>query len=112
MRISDWSSDVCSSDLSGNDRRTRLAEHEVRTVAARYAVAYGRVATESQGGVGAADRIVNGGRTVEGQRRTRAADIAAAGVRTVADSRLAVECHRSEKRRSGKQGGRTCRSRW
>src|SRR3546814_5887392 len=23
MRISDWSSDVCSSDLSGNDRQTR-----------------------------------------------------------------------------------------
>src|SRR3546814_8729683 len=30
MRISDWSSDVCSSDLGGNDRDLRIVDRPVR----------------------------------------------------------------------------------
>src|SRR3546814_17739736 len=35
MRISDWSSDVCSSDLRGEQRGASVHDHQVRTPAAR-----------------------------------------------------------------------------
>src|SRR3546814_14624981 len=88
MRISDWSSDVCSSDLLGG-----LARRHV-----------GEIADHPRGGVHRVHAV--GG---EGGVRFLAAHVAAdRGLALVAGDDL----HRSEERRVGKEGVSTVRSRW
>src|SRR3546814_10024442 len=85
MRISDWSSDVCSSDLAAHGNATCLLAHAARYVTFPIHVSLPSV-TKSQGSKGARSR---------GALRDR-------GARE----------YRSEERRVGKECVSTCRSRW
>src|SRR3546814_13194182 len=94
MRISDWSSDVCSSDL---EQIRRIAPVEPLD----------EVAVEEEGRPGRG----------RGLPRDLAGEIAVAVVvdnpRPVRVERAHEELvERSEERRVGKECGRTCRSRW
>src|SRR3546814_5318069 len=82
MRISDWSSDVCSSDLAGRRDRRQGRPFAVALLAAH-----------SEAGGGGGDRAPRG--TVEPGEDERRGD----GLR-------------SEERRVGKECVSTCRSRW
>src|SRR3546814_16065030 len=96
MRISDWSSDVCSSDLHAGQagRRRLVAVDQQRTGIHR-----------RRAGVAVSGRQRDDARTVLRYR-------ARAGNQTgEADIVQAIE-YRSEERRVGKEGVRTCRSRW
>src|SRR3546814_12767126 len=113
MRISDWSSDVCSSDLGiasvprqqqcggerattgGSDRNARLLPGDLTRTA---------VAAQLR------HRLVREAETVQ----TTGADLAAEGVqRQLAIERDALTAFdRSEERRVGKECVSTCRSRW
>src|SRR3546814_7924153 len=89
MRISDWSSDVCSSDLgnSPDDRSSRFPlQRRVRGGRALRARAPG---------------AARGARAVDGADRDDAGFDGRAGLET-----------RSEERRVGKECVSTCRSRW
>src|SRR3546814_11419849 len=99
MRISDWSSDVCSSDLGedvpgagvGPGLHLLVAGHFARLPVARLrAVAHGQVP-----GVVAIQVMAQAGVT------RRVGEIQGAGVH-----------ERSEERRVGKEGVSTCRFRW
>src|SRR3546814_11941303 len=98
MRISDWSSDVCSSDLQV-DRIGLLAvaQHQDGTAAEGHLQRFsGEPAVDREfqpvGALGIADRGVD--RTVQPQLASLVADT------------------RSEERRVGKECVSTCRSRW
>src|SRR3546814_18359901 len=99
MRISDWSSDVCSSDLlAGGDRQllgVGLVGHRVALRDRVYAVLH-RADVLEQAGDGAQDPA----------RHLRQADAQADGDGDGADG------DRSEERSVGKECGSTCRSRW
>src|SRR3546814_13669286 len=114
MRISDWSSDVCSSDLQATDEAELLAddgEHEV-------GVGLGQEAPLGPAGAEPGAGHAAGGDADEGL------DGLVAGVAGVlprveeaGDPGPAVvgrqgERGRSEERRVGKEGVGTCRSRW
>src|SRR3546814_14069600 len=99
MRISDWSSDVCSSDLaavSGIGRGIELEDHRLALQALHQLRAELRRA-DHRGGVGR-------------QRR----DDADMGDRMQAEHRADGKAGegRSEERRVGKECVSTCRSRW
>src|SRR3546814_18859276 len=109
MRISDWSSDVCSSDLPGADCIARRSP--------QYALAAGRTRPEvfrKSDAMGLIDRLL--GRSDDRETAALYAAIVArarvphwyidGGVPDTVDGR------RSEERRVGKGGVRTCRSRW
>src|SRR3546814_11086853 len=94
MRISDWSSDVCSSDLIGEEQLQAIDEaHAVHRVAADADA--GRLAESERGGL--RHRLV-------GQRGRARDDADAAGPIDVAG--------RSEERRVGKECVSQFRSRW
>src|SRR3546814_15048133 len=98
MRISDWSSDVCSSDLSGQwcwKAVEGLAAHDHRR-------AHGQRLEPSEIG-GQPPR-----------KPALATDHAIVGARDDEDDlRRHLDRHlRSEERRGGKDGVSTCRSRW
>src|SRR3546814_14196118 len=137
MRISDWSSDVCSSDLNGDDRLLdllaqkgfggflHLLKDEGRDLRRRIILAAG---LDPGVAVGALDDVVGdefhvllGHRIVEtaaDQALDREYRIFGIGdrlaLRRLADQAFAVlgEGDRSEERRAGKGCGSTCRSRW
>src|SRR3546814_11305995 len=95
MRISDWSSDVCSSDLPENlDRRNRESEPEHKSGQDRQAMAAIR------------------------RKRPRdhllqiVVDGPALANRSNNGCEIVVRKHRSEERRVGEEGGRTGNSRW
>src|SRR3546814_2637750 len=90
MRISDWSSDVCSSDLDPR-QDSRHGEGE----SAPGTIAQGRPGQEVEGGRG-------GARAAQG----------AAWQGAVAAQRHPARRGRSEERRVGKECVSTCRSRW
>src|SRR3546814_16733000 len=98
MRISDWSSDVCSSDLLLH-----------RLAAMRHAIEQDVVADEH--GIAAAQPLLPdaGGEDVR-------VDVGADVVERVAEGRRVLHYRaqrtRSEERRVGKECVRTCRSRW
>src|SRR3546814_19210589 len=102
MRISDWSSDVCSSDLRRADQRRhpigarraaggRITEH-LDAVAARLALL-----------INAADQDTEGLGRILPAHHARKLGIDGVG---------AVGVDRSEERRVGKECVSTCRSRW
>src|SRR3546814_12890926 len=93
MRISDWSSDVCSSDLAAVDRQARA--RPVR-IGAHIDAAIGAV------GIALAGQVQH--RHVALPRRL----VEIKGVLL----HLAVKADRSEERRVGKECVSTCRSRW
>src|SRR3546814_12182561 len=86
MRISDWSSDVCSSDLEGHDRRQRERDQDDE-----------EVGIHAAGGV--PGRSFRGRGGSPGRERCRL-------------SPSFVIAGRSEERRVGKGCVSTCRSRW
>src|SRR3546814_2118702 len=89
MRISDWSSDVCSSDLLASER------HRITLVAA------------SPGARGVSFPMI---RSVFHQRRPRA--LSRTEIFMAAFARVRLVMLRSEERRVGKECVSTCRSRW
>src|SRR3546814_18133963 len=113
MRISDWSSDVCSSDLLGHLAPDHLQAFERATAAVvqRQRAARDRAAAGvAVAGLGVADV----GDVVVGEVRMQG-DVAAAALSAVVDLGHALDVAdlaRSEERRVGKEGVRTCRSRW
>src|SRR3546814_14587764 len=90
MRISDWSSDVCSSDLGRNSRQDR---HQSAGNSARIAIA-AQPAGEDHGEAGDADHRRHEDLRARAQRDEGERDA------------------RSEERRVGKECVSTCRSRW
>src|SRR3546814_20797871 len=104
MRISDWSSDVCSSDLSGHVDAPAEQQPEVQRAQAALDRAllnlgYTTVRAPQAG-------------TVTKVNQLQVGDFVSASrpVFTLVGQRLWVE--RSEERRVGKECVRTCRSRW
>src|SRR3546814_15003215 len=96
MRISDWSSDVCSSDL-GNDGQD--AEHEADPQVAQQAL----VAQRAEGGEGL-EQVA-----AVGQQLVRAAGERRGGVLR-GEQPLRTAQDTSEERRVGKECVSTCRS--
>src|SRR3546814_12634306 len=97
MRISDWSSDVCSSDLRNgdtlmhlltlSDARLETFEDDIKTIIAMIR------ATLADRDIGSFNfTITASGRTAAGHAK--------------------LSLKRSEERRVGKEGVSTCRSRW
>src|SRR3546814_13700405 len=105
MRISDWSSDVCSSDLHG--QRAEDARRVAAEVGRRDVAGAQRAAVVAQAGVAAGDRGADRPRPAFGDA-TR--DIGV-GTETLLAAVEAV-ARRSEERRVGKGGVSTCRSGW
>src|SRR3546814_15796724 len=102
MRISDWSSDVCSSDLREHDRQRRLDRVDRVSLSLADPALVEDDQADSDAGtmlrIGAAenrDLDARAGNFGDG-------DIAARTARIV----------QSEERRVGKEGVSTCRSRW
>src|SRR3546814_11977337 len=101
MRISDWSSDVCSSDLELEQRETpekSLKENNPKEKAGLLRLRARRIAAIAKN---AADKgLVVGPEAI-------------AKLKALADSfRTAQVAARSEERRVGKECVSTCRSRW
>src|SRR3546814_14622227 len=106
MRISDWSSDVCSSDLDlgrrGRDVRTYVHALENWVIAALSRIGIAAYPVPDRIGIWTRD----GGEE---------AKIGAIGVRVrkwVTLHGFSVNITRSEERRDGKECVSTCRSRW
>src|SRR3546814_17896721 len=93
MRISDWSSDVCSSDLSG------LAEKVISADQAQYEIV-----------ARATEHVVDADTTI--QRVSVRTAVEPILTRSAVESVLPVATERSEERRVGKEWVRTCRSGW
>src|SRR3546814_16332407 len=100
MRISDWSSDVCSSDLSPFVRARGVFSHR----RSHRCGAESAINISLSGGAGGPPRLMY----VAGRISDR--DIAAIRERTRIED--IVGEYRSEERRVGKEGVSTCRSRW
>src|SRR3546814_15539293 len=110
MRISDWSSDVCSSDLGGaagfakGGARVRLADEGAATLLS-YDV-------DAQVGVKLAQI---GSRLIDGTAKKMADDFFSRFTQTVERGEAPAPgeaAPRSEGRRVGKEWVSTCRSRW
>src|SRR3546814_17836223 len=99
MRISDWSSDVCSSDLH---RQHPLRRHPLQRQCGGGRDGGRQLPAEPGGAGNEAERRGLG-------RRYRAGAVEAERQRT---SQLREPAPRSEARRVGKEGVSTCRSRW
>src|SRR3546814_12167578 len=102
MRISDWSSDVCSSDLGNVDPSITL-QYDIAPRVMVYAT-YGR-GSKSGGFVSNTLGTVDSTFTFEPERSTNYE----AGIKSTLAGGAVV---RSEERRVGKEGVRTVRSRW
>src|SRR3546814_11024524 len=100
MRISDWSSDVCSSDLAAGERALALLQGDDGPAQVRHDFPerdHFRVDAL------AGDRLIA---PIEGVARRDAAGLQLrVGIAPAGGAR-------SEGRRVGKEGGSTCRSRW
>src|SRR3546814_13479529 len=119
MRISDWSSDVCSSDLRLRDAaRTRLRNWEISDAQLGQT---GLVLTAPADAVVIEKPVVQGARFEPGETILRLADLstvwviakvpAAQASGIMAGQPARFETVRSEERRVGKECVSTCRSR-
>src|SRR3546814_16707969 len=105
MRISDWSSDVCSSDLSRQDPGA-AAQDGLR----RAAGPHGRpVARPGAADLGAARGL---GKTIQKEFWLMDETVAARIKQEIDDNQVVLFMKRSEERRVGKECVSTCRSRW
>src|SRR3546814_16098454 len=109
MRISDWSSDVCSSDYSANRNRLQSRDGGHRARSADLDVDANEASGSSFGGKLMCDCPTRSSRYVSevfliGDRR----HLVNNAVNVVFKRRT----QRSEERRVGKEGVSTCRSRW
>src|SRR3546814_14085890 len=95
MRISDWSSDVCSSDLTPVDKNGRTQRANLAPVT--------RDDTLQKGHIGG-QIMASGGKLANAVRGSHQHHVAAIDERTGID--------RSEERRVGKECVSTCRSWW
>src|SRR3546814_11685000 len=93
MRISDWSSDVCSSDLEASQQIRRDGLESV-----------------SVGPLMKSVGLTHGG--FYGHFESRSALLAEALERALLEGEANAKALRSEERRVGKECVRTCRSRW
>src|SRR3546814_20717352 len=100
MRISDWSSDVCSSDLHGRMPRSRTRDRVSRGAGFGPADPY-RTAAHTRWRRALIERTKLIHAKMSTRRRRRAMGRLHAGV-----------SERSEERRVGKEGVSTCISRW
>src|SRR3546814_20466498 len=98
MRISDWSSDVCSSDLIGGPAMVRASAKNYANVAIVVSPAAYPAIIEAIG---------EGGTTL-----TQRKELAARAFAHTAAYAAAVAAWRSEERSVGKECVSTCRSRW
>src|SRR3546814_12955493 len=98
MRISDWSSDVCSSDLGGAGYEALVDGGADSTYAAWYPDGGGNLLLRAGGNL-TSDLMAYYGPTAESQELR--------GQRSGVD-----QGNRSEERRVGKECVSTCRSRW
>src|SRR3546814_13522316 len=105
MRISDWSSDVCSSDLIAAAEDRNFCGHGAYSADGRRMFATEVVASTGNGVLGIYD-VRDGYRRV-GEFSTRGLD--PHEILLMPDRQTLV---RSEERRVGKEGVSTCRSRW
>src|SRR3546814_11338344 len=97
MRISDWSSDVCSSDLTEltpNSGGAIVGRDHFPDDAMNGGVVIWEVGNNSGTGMEVRDFTADDGVTIE------------------QDIELFLDLHRSEERRVGKECVSTCRSRW
>src|SRR3546814_20743248 len=119
MRISDWSSDVCSSDLQLEATRTGTAGIDVEHAVAPLDLRLVRMTADHRGN----RRLMQVDRQrleIVQQMNLVLADIEAAllgnGLRPCGGVIVAADrhqrCKRSEERRVGKECVSTCRSRW
>src|SRR3546814_19638507 len=100
MRISDWSSDVCSSDLTAieqNDRRSdKIERGSACLLIFQAAITKATKAVESHGSGQSVSRLT----------------LVQFGSDLLAQRRILEPAKRSEERRVGKECVSTCRSRW
>src|SRR3546814_14148754 len=120
MRISDWSSDVCSSDL------TKIADMFFAPPGRRDSQGIGRtygeaVETHAQSRLNALARILEPFRSMRRADAEQAlmqigrlirSGKAVAGKSNIDNAAIAISKLRSEERRVGKECVSTCRSRW
>src|SRR3546814_12830684 len=104
MRISDWSSDVCSSDLEGSITANRAANS---LVVADYADNIQRVRAL----ITRIDRT-NDTTEIVALKNAGAREVAESLQQLAGGSGGAAGANRSEERRVGKECVSTCRSRW
>src|SRR3546814_16213157 len=115
MRISDWSSDVCSSDLgansvAGND--TIIAGNGDDTLSGgSQAQSAGGLANATTGNL-AANGGSAGDDSIVADGGASGDDVVAGDAQALSQSGHALSEARSEERRVGKECVRTCRSRW
>src|SRR3546814_15168726 len=105
MRISDWSSDVCSPDLEGEVAGTIAAALQARLTAPE-ASAVAQVPTTNPQ---AYDDYLRG---LNFMRLADKGDWTGNVPQAIAAVKRAIAADRSEERRVGKGGVRTCRYRW
>src|SRR3546814_15820630 len=101
MRISDWSSDVCSSDLAGNQLLALQAQQLADLTAV--VAANGRAQSLSEAERAAA--------AAQGREQRRRFLTPGTGYQP-GDARMFPHGNRSEESRVGKERGRTDRARW
>src|SRR3546814_11559773 len=97
MRISDWSSDVCSSDLAGDGDRVAAVHDALETSVGGNHRQRGDIATAAE---------------ILGQRGADEGVEVEAGQREIGHESRDKGWPRSEERRVGKESVSTCRSRW
>src|SRR3546814_11540456 len=102
MRISDWSSDVCSSDLVQRRALTKVLAIRIGAPASRGIPPFSGWPRDVRDAVFGDSALIRGGFNFDGQA---IADFDAAAVADVAR-------RRSDERRVGKECGRKCRARW
>src|SRR3546814_14986259 len=117
MRISDWSSDVCSSDLADGLADLRVDFGDRRNAEKQGAQVKAGASGEDRDlarGMGLGDDVARFGRPARGIMRLCGVDMAKEAVRHTVHLRVrrARRQDRSEERRVGKECVSTCRSRW
>src|SRR3546814_19301716 len=114
MRISDWSSDVCSSDLMGTTAENVAKQFQItREAQDEFAVKSQNKAEAAQKAGKFKDEIVPV--TIKGRKGDTVVDqdeYIRHGATLDSVKGLRPAFQRSEERRVGKRGVRTCRTRW